>query len=173
MAPYSSTLAWKIPWTEEPGRLQSMGSQRIGHDWATSLSCFGEGNGNPLQCSCLENPRDGGIWWAAVCGVAQSQAWLKRLSSSSSILPEHPMGGPASLALGWHLWQAMFTWHFNTLGCGLIKRAIHLQVSFHFSCLKIQFHTFFHFINEMLCFKPRGLPARWSYNYAWAVCSCA
>ena len=49
-----------------------------------SLSCIGEGNGNPLQCSCLENPRDLGAWWAAVCGVAQSQARLKRLSSSSS-----------------------------------------------------------------------------------------
>ena len=49
-----------------------------------SLSCIGEGNGNPLQCSCLENPRDRGAWWAAVSGVAQSQTRLKRLSSSSS-----------------------------------------------------------------------------------------
>ena len=49
-----------------------------------SLSCIGEGNGNPLQCSCLENPRDGGAWWAAVSGVAQNQTQLKRLSSSSS-----------------------------------------------------------------------------------------
>ena len=53
MAPHSSTLAWKIPWTEEPGRLQSMVSWRVGYDWATyfyfSLSCIGEGNGNPLQ----------------------------------------------------------------------------------------------------------------------------
>ena len=49
-----------------------------------SLSCFGEGNGKPLQCSCLENPRDGGAWWAAVYGVAQSRTRLKRLSSSSS-----------------------------------------------------------------------------------------
>ena len=111
MATHSSTLAWEIPWMEEAGRLQSMGSRRVGHDWATSLwlftfmhwrrkwqptpvflpgesqgrgssegcspwgrwgsdttewlhfhfslSCIGEGNGNPLQCSCLENPRDG------------------------------------------------------------------------------------------------------------------
>ena len=50
-----------------------------------SLSCIGEGNGNPLQCSCLENPRDRGAWWASVYGVAQSQTWLKWLSSSSSI----------------------------------------------------------------------------------------
>ena len=64
MATYSSTLAWKIPWMEEPGRLQSMGSLRVGHVWATSLSRIGEGNGNPLQCSCLENPRDGGAWWS-------------------------------------------------------------------------------------------------------------
>ena len=86
MALYSSTLAWKIPWTEKPGGLQSMGSLRVRHDWATSLSlllsCIGEGNGNPLQCSCLENPRDGAAWWAAVYGVAQSQTRLKQLSSS-------------------------------------------------------------------------------------------
>ena len=48
-----------------------------------SLSCIGEGNGGSLQCSCLENPRDGGAWWAAVSGVAQSWTRLKRLSSSS------------------------------------------------------------------------------------------
>ena len=84
MGTHSSTLAWRIPWTEEPGRLQSTGSQRVGHDWATSLSCIGEGNGNPLQCSCLENPRDGGAWWAAVYGVTQSRTRLKWLSSSSS-----------------------------------------------------------------------------------------
>ena len=60
MAPQSSTLAWKIPWMEKPGRLQSMGSQRVRHDRVTSLSRIGEGNGNPLQCSCLENPRDRG-----------------------------------------------------------------------------------------------------------------
>ena len=133
MAPHSSTFAWKIPWMEEPGRLQSMGSLRVGHDWTTSLSlftfmhwrrkwqptpvflpgesqgwrslwaaihgvaqiqtrlkqlsmhaCIGEGNGNPLQYSCLKNPRDGGAWWAAVYEVAQSRTWLKWLSSSSS-----------------------------------------------------------------------------------------
>ena len=89
MTPHSSTLAWKIPWTEEPGRLQSMGSLRFGHDWVTSLSCIGGGNGNPLLCSCLENPRDGGAWWAAVYGVAQSQTRLKRLSSSSSRIEEN------------------------------------------------------------------------------------
>ena len=65
-----------------------MGSRRVGHDWATSLSLFtfmhGEGNGNPLQCSCLENPGDRGAWWASVCGVAQSRTRLKQIISSSS-----------------------------------------------------------------------------------------
>ena len=88
MAPHSSTPAWKIPWTEEPGRLQSTGSWRVGHNWVTSLSLFTfmhwRGNGNPLQCSCLENPRDGGAWWAAIYGVAQSRTRLNRLSISSS-----------------------------------------------------------------------------------------
>ena len=88
MAPHSSTLAWKIPWTEEPGRLQYMGSRRSDMTerlhFHFLLSCIGEGNGNPLQCSRLENPRDGGAWWAVVSGVAQSRTWLKRLSSSSS-----------------------------------------------------------------------------------------
>ena len=88
MAPHSSTLAWKIPWMEQPGRLQSMGSRRVGHSWVTSLSLFTfmhwRRNGNPFQCSCLENPREGGAWWAAIYGVAQSWTWLKQLSTSSS-----------------------------------------------------------------------------------------
>ena len=76
MAPHSSTLAWKIPWMEEPGGLQSMRSLRVRATerlhFHFSLSRIGEGNGNPLQCSCLENPRDGGVWWASGYGVAQS-----------------------------------------------------------------------------------------------------
>ena len=90
MAPHSSTLAWKIPWTEEPGRLQSMGllesdtTERL--HFYFSLSCIEEGNGNPLQCSCLENPRDGGAWWAAVYGVEQSRIRLKWLSIASPLL---------------------------------------------------------------------------------------
>ena len=75
MAPHSSTLAWEVPWVEEPDRLQSMGLLRLDTTerlhFHSSLSCIGEGNGNPLQYSCLENPRDGGAWWAAVYGVAR------------------------------------------------------------------------------------------------------
>ena len=97
MAPHSSTLAWKIhgwrslvgcsPW----GRKESETTERLHFHFL--LSCIGEGNGNPLHCSCLENPRDGGAWWAAVYGVAQSRTQLKRLRSSScSIL--YKMGEP-------------------------------------------------------------------------------
>ena len=60
-----------------------------------SLSCIGEGNGNPLQCSCLENPRNGEAWWAAISGVAQSRRRLKRLSSSSSSSIS-PLGPPVN-----------------------------------------------------------------------------
>ena len=68
------------PW----GREESDMTERLHFHF--SLSCIGEGNGNPLQCSCLENPRDGGAWWAAVYGIAQSLTQLKRLSSSSMIV---------------------------------------------------------------------------------------
>jgi len=88
MATHSSTLAWKIhgrrslvgysPW----GRKESDTTERLHFHF--SLSCIREGNGNPLLCSCLENPRDGRAWWAAVYGVAQSRTWLTWLSSSSS-----------------------------------------------------------------------------------------
>ena len=71
------------PW----GRRESDTTERLHFHF--SLSCIGEGNGNPLQCFCLENPRDGGAWWAAVYGVTQSRTRLKRLSSSSNILLVH------------------------------------------------------------------------------------
>ena len=63
-----------------------------------SLSCIGEGNGNPLQCSCLENPRNGGAWWAAIYGVTQSRTRLKQFSSSSSSM-----------------------WHFSSQQCGPVS----------------------------------------------------
>ena len=92
MATHSTTLAWKISWAEEPGGLQSLGSRRVGHDWVTSLSLFTfmhwRRNGSPLQCSCLENPRNWGAWWAAVYGVARSRTRLKWHSSSQWDLTE-------------------------------------------------------------------------------------
>ena len=70
------SLVGYSPW----GRKESDMTERLHFHF--SLSCIGEGNGNPLQCFCLENPRDGGAWWAAICVVAQSRTQLKQLSSS-------------------------------------------------------------------------------------------
>ena len=90
MAPHSSTLAWKIPWMRSLvgcspwGHQESDTTERLHFHF--SLSCIGGGNGNPLQCSCLENPRDWGVSWAVAYGVAQSRTRLKRLSSSSMFL---------------------------------------------------------------------------------------
>ena len=98
--PLSSRI-WRRQWHPTPallpgkshGRRSLVGCSPGGHEeldtterlhFHFSLSCIGEGNGNPLQCSCLENPRDRGASWAAVYGVSQSQIRLKRLSSSSS-----------------------------------------------------------------------------------------
>ena len=87
MAPHSSTLAWKIPWTEEPGRLRSMGSLRVGHDWVTSLSLFTfmhwRRKWQPTPVF-LPGESHGRACWAAVYGVAPSRTRLKWLSSSSS-----------------------------------------------------------------------------------------
>ena len=141
MATHSSTLAWKIPWTEEPGRLQSMGSQRVGHDWATSLSLSdgkesacnagdsgsipesgrfaGEGIGNPLQYSCLENPMHRGAWWATVHRVAKSWTWLKQLSMlthlkvyilSILIRIEFKRQDQSSVAVSTHCWALTLLW---------------------------------------------------------------
>ena len=88
MAAHSSTLAGKshgqrsLVGCSPCGRWESDTTGQLPFHF--SLSCTGEGNGNPLQCSCLENPRDGGAWWAAVYGVTQSQTRLKWLSSSST-----------------------------------------------------------------------------------------
>ena len=143
MLTHSSILAWRISWTEEPGGLQPLGSQRVGHNWSDLActhgiykgekkrkiieepwKCFyelnsfrlgfpggsevkasacnagdlgsipglgrspGERNGNPLQYSCLENPMDGGAWWATVHGVAKSQTWRSDFTHSDRMKDE-------------------------------------------------------------------------------------
>ena len=88
MAPHSSTLAWKIPWAEEPGRPQSMGSWRVGHNWATSLSLFTfmhwKRKWQPIPVFLPGESQGQRTWWAAVYWVTQSQTRLKQLSSSSN-----------------------------------------------------------------------------------------
>ena len=86
MAPHSSTLAWKIPWMEEPDGLRSMGwlsqTQLSNFTFTFHFHALEKEMGNPLQCSCLENPRGRGAWWAAVYGVAQGRTQLKRRSTA-------------------------------------------------------------------------------------------
>ena len=93
MAPPSSTPAWKIPRTEEPGRLQSMGSLKVRHDWATSLSLFTfmhwRRKWQPTPVFLPGESQDGGAWWAAIYGIAQSRTRLKWLSSSSIDIHRH------------------------------------------------------------------------------------
>ena len=90
MATHSSTLAWKIPWMEEPCRLQSMGSLRVEHDWATSLSLFTfmhwRRKWQPTPVFLPGESQGRGAWWAAIYGVTQSRTRLKRLSSSSMLI---------------------------------------------------------------------------------------
>ena len=89
IAPHSSTLAWKIPWTEKPGGLQSMGSLRVRYNWAVSLSLFTfmhwRRKWQPTPVFLPWESQNGRAWWAAVYGVTQSRTWLKRLSSSSRV----------------------------------------------------------------------------------------
>ena len=110
MATHPSILAWRIPGTEEPGGLLSMGSHRVGHDWSDLVAAVvknrpakvgdkrdtgsipglarspGEGNGNPLQHSCLENSMDRGAWQATVHGVKKSQTQLNTHASISTYI---------------------------------------------------------------------------------------
>ena len=90
MATRSSVLAWRIPGTVEPDGLPFIGSHRVGHDWSdlaavAAVTILGEGNGHPLQYSCLENPMDRGAWWCAVHRVTQSRTQLKWLSMHACI----------------------------------------------------------------------------------------
>ena len=102
-----------------------------------SLSCTGEGNGTPLQCSCLENPRDGGAWWALVYGVTQSQTRLKQLSSSSSIFIWLTSSAPA---LNFFLWdnvlclpESLWSSYCSKSAPILLNQSSSLQDSFWFN----------------------------------------
>ena len=100
------------PW----GREESDSTERLHCHF--SLSCTGEGNGNPLQCSCLENPRDGGAWWAAVYGVARSRTRLTRLSSNDNPVCKTVKETQMYWTVFWTLWERarwddMGEWHWN------------------------------------------------------------
>ena len=129
MAPHSSTLAWQIPWAEEPCRLQSMGSRSLGTtEWLHfhfSLSCIGEGNGIPLQCSCLENSRDGGAWWAAISGVTQSRTRWSDLAAAAAVAVRYPIVRPSA---GIHV---MFSYHDYTEIIGFGRKIAEVECFSH------------------------------------------
>ena len=118
MAPHSSTLAWKIPWMEEPGRLQSMGSLRVRHDRVTSLSLFTfmhwRRRWQPTPVFLPGESQGQEAWWAAIYGVAQSQTRLKWLSSSSI----HCINQLICLSLYYHFYQFVF---FNVSPCYAVE----------------------------------------------------
>ena len=144
MTPHSSTLAWKIPWMEEPGGVQHGEAKswiQLSNFFQFSLSCIGEGNGKPLQCSCLENPRDGGAWWAAAYGVAQSQTRLKQLSSSSSCSHEGDISMPVLSVEAW-LHSAGWRESWLYVGCHIPSSG---RVRHHLD------FTSFHWISQPAC----------------------
>ena len=153
MAPHSSTLAWKIPWMEEPGGLQSMGSLRVGHDWATSLSLFTSMHWRrKWQPTPVFLPGESQGWASlvgCVYGVAQSWTQLKRLSSSSStvvkkhVLDSNDTHGSNSLSF-----MSYFRWcprhgsgykvnlkEFHILRCPQKSSKLDLQVQMSSLCL--------------------------------------
>ena len=128
-----------------------------------SLSCNGEGNDNPLQCSCLENPRDGGAWWAAVCGIAQSRTRLTRLSSSSSTAREMQAPTPhrcSELSCG--LWSDAITHAQGATGLDCSLMGIRLQIM----SLKIWSSS-----RGFSTFSPRNGLA-FNFFWQWVVTSC-
>ena len=118
MATHSSVLAWRSPGMGESGGLPSLGSHRVGHNWsdlaaaAAAVFHVGEGNGNPLQYSCLENPMNGGALWAAVHGVAKSWTrlsnftfthWRRKWQATPVFLPGESQGWQS--LVGCRLWD--------------------------------------------------------------------
>ena len=101
-----------------------------------TLSCIGEGNGNPLQCCCLENPMDGEAWQAAVHGVAQSRTRLKRLSSSSSSSSSRLLNGKVWI---WETHNSRSQIYHRYLGCGLLELEKTIKVALQFVCLYAKF----------------------------------
>ena len=120
MAPHSSTLAWKIPWTEEPGRLQSMGSLRVGHDWATSLSLSLRGNhmqsltpwSKWLDKALLEGPGEGHSLTLAVL-TSGRPAWAVQVAHGNSLFSLCSLSQLSHSAWSW-IWLPPYIWPTGT-----------------------------------------------------------
>ena len=124
MAPHSSTLAWRIPRRRSLVGCSPWGlgesDTTEGRHFHFSLSRIGKGNGNPLQCSCLENPKDGGAWWAAVYGVAQSRTRLKWLSSSIRYFISEKAMATHSSTVAWEIPWTEDPGRLQSMGSGRI-----------------------------------------------------
>ena len=153
MAPHSSTLAWEIPWMEEPGRLQSTGSRRVGHDWATSLSLFmhWRRKWQPTPVFLPGESQGRGAWWAAIYGVSQSRTWLKSLSIViwTTVSVSSNLGSKS-----WHF-LSIFSHSANQILCLLPE-----YVSLRFS-LGLQYHLHSYPYNWLIGFPilPLFLPS--------------
>ena len=124
MATHSCTFAWRIPW------MTLVGCSPWGREeWDTtehlhfhfSLSCIGEGSGGPLQCSCLENPRDGGAWWAAVYGVTESDTTEVTKQQQQHCCRFRPKTRRAYPLLFWQFPVCVCT---TTVLCSIFKRPV-------------------------------------------------
>ena len=121
------------------GRKESDTTERLHFHF--SLSCIGEGNGNPLQYSCLENPRDGGAWWAAVYGVTQSKTRLKQLSSSSrAIMHEYSLSYLQKMLLNLHLKHALYSLFLIQLTMSFICLTEFFFIILTFYCLLYSYY---------------------------------
>ena len=119
MAPHSSTLAWRVPWTEEPGRLQSMGLRRVGHDWLSDFTFTFHFHALEKEMAAHSSTLDWripgtGAWWAAVYGVTQSWTRLTWLSSSSNLLAKKPNAGLGCVIECWRI-DAFELWCWKRL----------------------------------------------------------
>ena len=124
------SLVGCCPWGSE----ESDTTERL--HFHVSLSCIGEGNGNPLQGSCPENPRDRGAWWAAICGVAQTRTWLKWLSSSSGQCEREKAMAPHSSTLAWKIPWAEEPGGLQSMGSLSRTRLSNFTFTFHFPALE-------------------------------------
>ena len=143
---WNYTISWRRHWRPTPvllpgnshGWMSLVGCSPWGSEESDateqlhfhfSLSCIGEGNGNPLQCSCLENPRDGGVWWAAVYGMAQSRTRLTWLSSSSSI-PSALLYLQLSNCRSWDFSASIIVWESILYYLSIYLSIIYLSIYF-------------------------------------------
>ena len=175
MATHSSTLAWKIPWTEEPGRLKAMGPLRVRHDRVTSLSLFTfmhwRRKEQPTPVFLPGESQGWGAWWAAVYGVAQSQTWLTQLSSSSSSLISSASVRSVPFL---SFIEPIFAWNISLVSLIFLKRSLVFPILL-FSSISLHWSQRKAFLSLLTilwnsAFKRVHLSWRWSCSLSPVQC---